>query len=102
MSLYAREIFVDRSKGYACGDSGIYQTCFDKTGDLFRYCRKQYGRPRSKIYIDRKDGSFNAIGWVFEKRVKYSDCLETFLQETWVEVHTAPPDKTITYHYAEV
>ena len=41
-----------------------------------------------------------AIGWVFVKRVKYTDCNEWFTQEAWVTVHTGAPIRTIDYQYA--
>jgi len=39
------------------------------------------------------------VGWVFQKRVKFSDCNETFLQETWVTLHKSKPTVKTTHHY---
>lgn len=50
---------------------------------VFQTAKKEYGRWRSNIYIDKDDKQVH-IGWLFEKREKYSDCQETYLQETWV------------------
>jgi hypothetical protein len=61
----------------------------DKTmGELFRLCRREYGRCVSKVYRDiaMGDGTYNTTtdGWVFLKRAEYTDCKKTYLQETWV------------------
>lgn len=53
------------------------------TGEIFAEMRSQYGRCTSKVYIDTDDGP-RAIGWVFQKRAKYDDSEETYLQETWI------------------
>ena len=47
--------------------------------------RKEYGRVASKIYVDY-DGVAYHTGYVFEKRMKYSDCSDSFLMETWVSI----------------
>jgi hypothetical protein len=61
---------------------------------------REYGRCQSTVYIDTEDGA-KAIGWVFVKRMPYSDAPnESYLQETWVTVHEAPPTRTVEYHYA--
>lgn len=56
----------------------------ETTTKVFNHAQKEYGRCRSKIYVDRIDGTTKHIGWVFEKRIKYADCNETYLQETWI------------------
>lgn len=84
MSLYIRESYVNASEHCRIGDSGVYETSFDTTGELYRHCLQEFGRCTGKVYIDRHDGKGRRqIGWVFVKRV------QTYLQETWVTVHTA-------------
>jgi ferredoxin-thioredoxin reductase catalytic subunit len=51
---------------------------------VYKTALREYGRCISKIYIDDKDGGSKHIGWVFQKRQKYEDCNETYLQETWI------------------
>jgi hypothetical protein len=44
-----------------------------------------------------RDGGKRAmpIGWVFEKRAKYTDCDEMYMQETWVTVHAHAPEREV-------
>jgi hypothetical protein len=63
----------------------------DKTpGEIFKIARSEYGKCVSKMFIDvaMGDGTYATknCGWVFQKRVKYSDCKDVYLQETWVTV----------------
>jgi hypothetical protein len=60
---------------------------------------REYGRCTGRVYIDGADGKGLPIGWVFIKRKEYDDCKETFLQETWVTLHTAPDTVTREPHY---
>ena len=75
-----------------------YSPC--KKGELFQTLQQEYGRCISKMYYERKDGTTQSIGWVFEKESHYSDTGESFIQETWVELHEAKP--TVTYHYVDL
>lgn len=52
--------------------------------EVYKTALKEYGRCISKIYVDCKDGITKHIGWVFQKRAKYEDNNNTYLQETWV------------------
>ena len=99
--LFVKETHVNRTEGYRLGDSGVYETFTDNTGRLFRSLQKEFGRCTGKCYIDMPDGSAKQIGWVFQKRQKYTDCNETYLAETWVTLHSAPPTRTVEYHYVE-
>jgi hypothetical protein len=100
--LYVQESFVNRTKNLRYGDdSVVYATGYDHAGKLFRALRKEYGRCTGHVYIDTADPQHpQKIGWVFVKRQTYSNSRETYLQEVWVTVHTAPPTRTVTYHYA--
>jgi len=85
-----RETFVNRTENYKTGVTNWYkcQYPFDKKR-IFKNYQKEYGKCESKIYIDvpMGDGTFRTVscGWVFTKKIKYSDCKEYFIQETWIE-----------------
>jgi hypothetical protein len=110
MSLWAQEEWVNATEGWGSGATEVYETGFDSAGDLYRAAVREHGRCVSKVYID-KDGQRLAIGWVFVKRTEYEDSRpryddygrrikpETFLLETWVTLHEAPPTVTRTPHY---
>ena len=99
-NLYIQETYINKTKGYRFGESDVYESAYDDKGDLFRALRREYGRCASRVYVDTDKGS-KPIGWVFEGRAKYDDCNETYLRETWVTIHDAPPTKTVEYHYAD-
>lgn len=82
--LKIQETWINKTEGYRCGDSDWYEPHTNDLGVLFRDLKRQYGRCVSKVYVDNIDGTSYSVGWVFEKRVKYDDCNETYLQETWV------------------
>ncbi len=92
-------MLFNRTKGCRNGDSDVYKTFTDSYGELYRAMMREYGRCTGKVYIDTKTGA-RAIGWVFMKRQTYDDCNETYILETWVTVHKAPPTKTTEFHYA--
>ncbi len=54
------------------------------TADVYKAALKEFGRCVSKIYRDNEDKTARHIGWVFEKRVKFSDCNEYYIQEVWL------------------
>jgi hypothetical protein len=80
----------------------VYETRFDKPGELYRFLVREFGRCISKMYVEMKDGTSKHIGWVFQKRQKYDDSKEKYLAETWVSLHEGPPERSIKYHYAEL
>ena len=94
--------YVNATKGWRIGEDEPQETRFETTGELFKFCLKEYGRCASKMYITTKDSQDKYIGWVFEKNVSYTDCDEKYLQETWVTVHDALPERKVTYHYASL
>lgn len=84
-------MFTITSARNATEEHGIYFDEVTDAGDvtvkrLFRLCAKEYGRCIGKIYVDTKDGETKAVGWVFQKRERYTDCKDTYIHETWVEV----------------
>lgn len=84
-----KETWIDADAGLITGDSGWYEPYTDKLGDLYRSLQKTYGRCISRMYKDVAVAFQNPVpvkvGWVFQKRVQYTDCADTYLQETWVE-----------------
>jgi hypothetical protein len=52
-------------------------------GDIFRLARAEYGRCTGRVYVDTEDGA-RAIGWVFEKRERYTDDGNVYLAATWI------------------
>lgn len=92
--------WINETKGWNCGSSGIYDTWCETIGELFLEMQKEYGKCISKVYIGNKNPV--AIGWVFQKRERYADCDETYLQSTWVTIHNAQPKKTIEYNYYDL
>jgi hypothetical protein len=62
-------------------------------GKLFKHLLKEYGRCTGKVYINGPHGAATPIGWVFQKRVQYDDCKETYLQEVWASFATVTPRK---------
>jgi hypothetical protein len=101
-NLYAQETWINRTENYRSGDSDVYETGFADPGDLYREFQKEYGRCTGKVHVDAPDGKILDVGWVFQKRKKYTDVNETYLLETWVTLHTAPPKRSVTYNYAEL
>ena len=96
--MEVQNINTDDEKRILLNESDIYETFTNDRGELYRSLQKEYGRCISKVYVGETD--IKEIGWVFVKREMYNDCNETYLQETWITVHTKKPTKTIKYHYA--
>ncbi|MEW6664141.1 MAG: hypothetical protein AB1512_02825 [Thermodesulfobacteriota bacterium] len=82
--LVINEIYVNETRGWIFGESGIYQPFTDDLKEVFRGMQKEYGRCISKMYLESPDGEVRPVGWVFEKRKEYSDSDDTYLQHTWV------------------
>ena len=79
-----REVGEGSLQAYGLGESGWYEPFTEDLGKLFKSLMKEFGRCVSKIYQDAPDGVDDPVGWVFQKRAKYDDCNQTYLQETWV------------------
>ena len=99
MSLYVQESFVNATKGYRFGDSDVYESYANTTGELYRAMLKEYGRCMGKVYVDSPEGPPMHVGWVFQGKQQYEDCKDTYLREVWVTVHDAPDTVTRTSHY---
>ena len=94
MKIIARGI--NRTENYRLYDDyvidvdDLYLGDDPSIGEIYREMQREYGRCVSKMYKDLANNeqghAYVQIGWVFEKRVKYDDSKETFLQETWVSL----------------
>ena len=100
-NLFIETVSVNADKNYRINDPEFTETRFDTIGELYRSLVKEYGRCQSKQYVDGSDGKPVQVGWVFQRREKYTDCNEKFLMETWVSVHTAKPTVKTTNHFAK-
>jgi hypothetical protein len=96
--MLIEETMVNATKGWRFGASGLYEPFTDDLSVLYRALRSEHGRCIGKVYIDTAEGT-KAIGWVFQKRARYDDCNETYLQETWVTLHDAEPTVERTFHH---
>ena len=94
-NLYAQEQWINQTESHHTGESDVYETFTDNRGELYHAMQHEYGRCIGKVYVDEG----REIGWVFVKRQQYDNSADTFLLETWVTIHTAPPTKSIEYHY---
>lgn len=86
--LQIHETYVNVTLGHIFGESDWHEPYTTDKGQLFRDMQSEYGRCTGKVYVDTKAGTL-AIGWVFVKRMKYVDCDDYYLQETWVTFRTA-------------
>ncbi len=101
MATLIKEDFVNSTKGYSFGSSGWYIAFTDDTKKLFKRLQREYGKCTGKMYIDTKEGATKAVGYVFQKREAYTDCNETYLKETWVELDTLNEGDTIRNIYGD-
>lgn len=99
-NLLAQETCRNATANYIMGESDVYETFTDDRGELFRALRRHYGGCTGKVYVETAEGE-RAVGWVFQKTDRYEDTDEPFLREVWVTLHTAPPTRTVQFHYAE-
>ena len=67
-------------------DYPLEDSIIDNLKDLYHFGLKEYGKCISKIYIDDKQGNPSHIGYMFVKKMKYEDCNEYFLCETWLSL----------------
>lgn len=80
--------YVNRSDNHINGEDviNIGDSIIDDVKSLYKYGLSDFGRCIGKIYIDDDDNSAKHVGYIFVKRVKYTDCDETFLQEVWFSI----------------
>jgi len=102
MGIYVKQEYLNKTEGYSFGDSGVYESRFEKVEEVFKFCQKEYGRCLSRVYVDGENGVPFAIGWVFERVDKYEDTGENYIKETWVSLHEKEPEKTIKHFYKKL
>ena len=93
--MYITEFYENATAGYGLGDSPLYDAETDDRGTVFRACQKEHGRCTGYVYADCGDGP-KRTGWVFEKKCKYEDANEYYIQRVWVSLYDSPP--TVTHH----
>jgi hypothetical protein len=96
--MLVEEQWINQTKNYIIGDSGEYEPYTENLNELFKSYQKENGRCISKVYIDTKDKQIIAVGWVFEKKVKYTDCDDYYIQHTWITLYKKKT-KIIDKHY---
>jgi hypothetical protein len=100
-NLWVEEVFVDKADKVIIGEHEPYETAYDNAGDLYKALASSYGRCQGKTYVEI-DGEEKHTGWIFEAKVEYDDCEDTFVREVWVTVLTGPHTVKVTPHYAEL
>ena len=90
-NLWVDETWINASENYFMGSSDAYVTRYTDIEELFQAEQREYGRCVGKAIADYKDETSKQVGWVFQKRNRYDDSEETYLQETIVEVYTEKP-----------
>lgn len=93
MGILIEEVWINRTEGYRNGESGVYETRFEKPAEVYRYGLKEYGRCGGRMYVD-ENGRSKHIGWVFEKIAKYEDTGKPYKLETWIALHEKKPVTT--------
>ena len=93
-NLYVQESYVNLDRGYRFGDTPFYESAYSDRGNLFRACVREYGRCTGRVYVDKRDGTPRAVGWVFIKRMPYDNSRETYTREVWITVCDKPPTET--------
>jgi hypothetical protein len=90
--LWTKETYVDATKEQTYSIVDWYETRYEdgELQALMRSSCKVFGRIRS-MWRDKPGGGRHQVGWVFEKRVAYEDCKETYLREVWIEVSIGDP-----------
>ena len=81
--LRVKEHYTNKTEGYHHGETDWYEAFTDDRGELFRALQKDHGRCIGKV---REEPDGKAVGWVFEKKRKYTDCDKYYIAETWVIV----------------
>jgi hypothetical protein len=89
MTLIIGLTMVNKTGSCIFGEVEPYEVWTDDIGELFKSLQKEHGRCTGKSYVDLPNGGHRQIGWVFEKRVRYQDGSDTYLQEAWVNVYTS-------------
>jgi len=91
--LWIKETYVNKDKGYVYGETEPYETWAepDEVDELFLSLQREFGRCVNTQYTEVERGVDVKSGWVFEKRVQYNDCDESYIKQTWVTVWSEAP-----------
>ena len=107
--LLIQESWVNRTRGNLVGETEPYESRFETPSEAYRGCRKLYGRCVGRVYVDGENGEARPVGWIFLKREVYADHryavarnADTYLQETWITLHSAPPVRSVKHNYVEL
>ena len=52
--------------------------------DVYHAAKKEYGKCISKVYINNSVGKAQHIGWSFQKKCKYDDTNDEYIQTAWI------------------
>lgn len=65
-------------------------------GEIYRAVQEEYGRCKSKVYVDVDGGPPKQVGWFFVSRQEYEDSRdhETYLRGAWVTVGEYRPARS--------
>ena len=93
--MLVQETYVEKEMNCLVGEAEPYEPYTEDIGRLFRSMQREHGRCVSSVYVDTNDGKAMRVGWVFEKRRKYSDSSKTYLSETWVTLFEKWDKRTV-------
>lgn len=100
-SLYLNETHISKNDDCIIGESGLVDSFFDTNdskGYILDELKKEYGKVVSKVYIDKPVWNHfgyienyvpEHIGYVFEKKMQYQDCKETYIHQVWVTLYNS-------------
>lgn len=94
MKIFTRTIYTDATRNVRLGEDECFIESFtDEIKRLFRDLQCEHGKCVSRMYTDQ---GINCkpipIGYVFEKKKRYSDINRYFKSETWVHVRIVSDD----------
>lgn len=96
--LFLEVTRVNATRNTIFSETGVYESRYEAPGDIYRSFLGEAGRCTGKVYIDDSvTGEPVQVGWVFQKKKRYSDARrpyterDYYLEETWVVVHTRRP-----------
>jgi len=94
--MLIQETYFNKTEKHMISESDLYTPFTDDISALFKALQKEHGRCISRVYSDDKDGVPHHVGWIFQKKRKYEDTDEYYLQEVWVTLYEKKPEAKIT------
>lgn len=79
---------TNETEGHRFSDITEQMPATDKPS--FRDLQREWGRCRSKVYIDTVDG-VKHVGYFFESKQRYDDTRDHYIRGAWVTFSTLPP-----------